>query len=200
MKDKEKKIRYIILALILILIALFIMLLLNGSETRTSEDVEKDDISALYCEAGRIEDGFFVSETANTTSNEIKITFKNSKMDKLFYSFKGVYRSEDTASADETLLHSKYNKYMGENGVEQGSLNPSYSVVKSKFYLTLYADDYGKINETTRVFFFVDKEDLSKFNSYSLDTLKSYYEKKNFRCDVFNNDIIKEKEEVDEEN
>lgn len=184
MKDKEKKIKYIVLALVLILIALFILFFLNGTVTRTSEDISKDKISALNCKAGRIEDGFFVSETANTSSNEIKVTFKNGEMDKIYYTFSGVYRSEDVAEADDTLLHAKYNIYMGENGIEQGSLNPSYSVVQSKYYLRLYVDDYDKINEVTRIFFFIDKEDLDKFNSYSLDTLESYYEKKNFRCNV----------------
>ena len=184
MKDKEKKIKYIVLALVLILIALFILLFLNGTVTRTSEDISKDEISALNCKAGRIEDGFFVSETANTTNNDIQITFKNGKLDKMYYTFSGVYRSEEVAEAEDVLVHSKYYGYMGENGFDVGYLNPSFSVVKSKYYFRLYVDDYDRINEVTRVFFFIDKEDLDEFNSYSLDTLESYYEKKNFRCDI----------------
>ena len=54
-------------------------------------------------------------------------------------------------------------------------------------------DDYDKINPVTAKFFFIDKEDIEEFNSYPIDTLKSYYEKKNFKCEV-----IKNQKEVDE--
>ena len=193
MEEKKRRIRYIAIALVLFIIVIILIFLLKRSETRFSDDTAKDEISALDCKTGPIEDGFFVSETANSTSNELKITFKNQKMDKIYYSYYGVYRSEDVANADDTHLHAKYNIYMGENGVEQGSLNPNYSVVKTKYHISLYVDDYDKINPVTAKFFFIDKEDIEEFNSYPIDTLKSYYEKKNFKCEV-----IKNQKEVDE--
>ena len=184
MEEKKKRIGYVVLALILLVVVIFILFLLNGSETRTSEPTEKDEVSALHCKAGRIEEGFFVSDTANTSNNEIKITYSGNKLDKMYYSFKGVYRSDEVANEDEYRMHAKYNIYMGENNIEQESLSPNYSVVDSKFQLSLYVDSYDKINNVTAVFFFIDKEDIPKFNTYSLDTLKSYYEKQDFECEI----------------
>lgn len=180
----EKSVKYIVVALVLFVIVIFILLLLNGSETRTSDNGENKSVTALYCIAGNLEGAFFSSTTANTIKNEIKVTFKNNKMDKLFYNYKGTYRSAEVADDDEAVLHAKYNVYMGENHLLQESLSPSYSVVDSKFGLTLYVDDYSKINSATAVLFFIDKDKIAEFQDYSIDQMKTFYEKQSFQCQI----------------
>lgn len=183
MRDKKKIIGFVTLGLVLLILIICILLLFSSSETHTSTVKDADEISALYCKAGKLENAFFDSDAANTIKHEIKLTFKNATLDKIYYSFKGTYPSEDTAAADETRLHAKYNIYMGDNGVDQGSLSPNYSVVKAKFKLSMYVDSLDKINTITAKLFFINKEDLQGFGSNSMDDLKSYYENQSFQCE-----------------
>ncbi len=181
---KEKSVRYIVAVLILLVIVIILFILFNGRETRTSEGGENESVTALYCTAGNLEEAFFTSTTANTIKNEIKVTFKNNKMDRLFYTYKGTYRSTEVARDDEAVLHAKYNIYMGENHLIQESLSPSYSVANSKFNLTLYIDDYSKINPATAVFFFIGEDKIAEFQDYTIDKMKTFYEDQGFQCQI----------------
>ena len=181
---KNKSVLFIVIALLLIIVAVFLWILVNGKETRTSTKKSNETVSVLHCSARGIENAFFTSETANIVKNEIKNTFRGDKLDKMFYGYEGTYRSSDIAEKDETNLHSKYNLYMGENNVSQDSLSPSYAVTNSKLHLTLYADNYGLINPVTAVFFFIDEDIINDFNNYSIDKMKTFYEKKSFECEI----------------
>ena len=180
----NKSVLYIVIALTFIIVAVFLWLLINGKETRTSSEKSEESISVLHCKAKGIEDAFFASTTANTIENEIKITFRGDKIDKIFYDYNGVYRSSEVAKEDETKLHARYNLYMGENKIEQDSLSPSYSITNSKLHITLYADNYGMINSVTSVFFFIDSDRIGDYGKSSIDELKSFYEKKSFKCEI----------------
>ena len=169
----------------LFVVAMIILFFTNGRETRISSGQNDDSIMALRCvvEHG-LEDAFFASSSANTIENELKLTFKNSKLDKLFYSYTGVYRSNEMAVADEAVLHAKYNIYMGSHDQQQDSLVPAYSIVKSKLIITLYADDYSKINAVTSDFFFLDSDKLGEYEGYSIEEMEKYYEAKDFSCTI----------------
>lgn len=180
----NKSVLFTVIALFLIIIAVFLWILLNGKETRTSNSGDNESISVLYCSTNGIEDAFFTSETANTIKNEMKITFKGDKLDKIFYAYNGAYRSTEVAQEDEARLHAKYNIYMGENDISQEDLSPSYAVTSSKLHLTLYVEDYNKINLVTSVFFFIDEDEINKYKNYSIDEMKSFYEEKNFKCQI----------------
>ena len=187
MKDEKRKKTLImvgsLLILLCVLMVIFLLIITNGNETRTSSEVDEDKLEALVCRSGGREDGFFHSETANQITNEIKVTFAGKEYDKLYYSYEGTYRSEDVAKGDESM-HADYNIYMGDNSLSQDSLSPSYSTVKNKYHLTLFADEEDDFNKVTAVFFYVDDEDVEKFKKYDIDGMKEYYEAKDFKCAV----------------
>ena len=125
MRRSDRKTIYVVVAFLLIAIAFFLVFLLNGTENHIGLKKEEETITALYCKAPRIEDAFFISNTANNTSHEIKIPLRDDSIDKVFYVFSGVYRSNDLADIDEAHLHAKYKDYMGSNNKEHDSLFPT---------------------------------------------------------------------------
>ncbi|MBP5647698.1 hypothetical protein J6X04_00165 [Candidatus Saccharibacteria bacterium] len=181
---KNKSVRFIVIALVLVAIAIFFWMLINGKETRISSEKENVPVSVLYCTSGNIEGAFFTSETVNTTKNEIKVMFEDDKLNNIFYAYNGTYRSTEVAREDETRLHAKYNLYMGDNNISQESLSPAYSVVNSKLHLTLYVDDYDKINSVTSVFFFINEDKIEDYEKYSIDEMKTFYKNKGFKCEI----------------
>ena len=186
MKDKQKKTIYIIIAVVFIVLAIIILFLLNGSEKRTSTKKENDSITALDCKAGRMENAFFISSTANNTSHEVKVTFRNDKIDKLYYLFEGVYRTYDIADQDNANFHAKYNIHMSGNGLEQESLAPTFLTAKTKLRINLYAKNREMMNKATAVLFFIKEDDLEKFLDYSRDEATEYYKKQGFSCEKQN--------------
>ena len=184
MKKNNRILTLVLVGVGLIALAILIAIFANGREIRTSEPIENESISALYCTARGIEDAFFSSETANTIENEIKITYNSNSIDKIYYSYNGVYRSSDVVHKDEVRLHAKYNTYMGENGQSIEDLEPSYDEMKNKLHIGLYADSYDRVNEVTSVFFFINKEYISMVKKYSMEDLKKYYENKSFSCKI----------------
>ncbi|MBR2725322.1 hypothetical protein IKE97_01590 [Candidatus Saccharibacteria bacterium] len=186
MENKKKDSFTLIGALLMLLcglIVIFVLIVSNGNETRTSSDEEGETLVALVCRSGGREDGFFHSTRANQITNEIKATFSNTEFDKLYYSYEGVYRSTETAEED-VAMHTEYNIYMGDNNMPQDSLSQTYSVTKDRFHLTLYLDDRSNFNNITAVFFYVDDKDVEKFKKYGIDEMKKYYEAKDFNCNI----------------
>ena len=184
MSKSNKILTMVLIGVGLIALAIFIAIFANGSETRTSESYENNSISAVHCTAKGIEDAFFYSDKVNTIKNEIKVTYNNDKIDKMYYSYNGTYRSSDVVHEDEVRLHAKYNTYMGENGQKIEDLNPAYDETNNKLHIGLYADSYDKINEATSVFFFINKDDINNVKKYSMDNMKKYYESKSFSCEI----------------
>lgn len=181
MSKSNKILTMVLIGVGLIALAIFIAIFANGNETRTFGEAENEKIEALVCRSAGREDGFFHSETANQIVNEIKATYSGDTFDKLYYSYEGIYRSEETAKGDQSM-HTDYNIYMGKNNIQYDILSPSYSVVKNKYHLTLYADEEGDLNNTTAVFFYIDDKDLERFKKFDIDEMKKYYEDKNFKC------------------
>ena len=184
MKKDNKKNWLLIGGILLVLLIIILYILMNGRETKISDDGESESVSALVCTDGNREGAFFYSTTANTVTNEIKVTFKKGQFDKLFYTYRGVYRSEEVANEEEAEFHADYNIYMGHHDLNQNSLNPAYSVPGNKLVLSLYTDDYSKINRLTSEFFFISPDDIEKYKNYSLDEMKDYYENKDFACQI----------------
>lgn len=184
MRKNSDAISWIIVGSVLFALALAFFFLLSGKETRVSETFENNSIMALECKIGAVSDSFYTSSIANTVQNDIKLTYKEKKIDKLFYTFTGVYRSDEVAAQDETTLHAKYNIYVGDHDVAMESLAPTYSVNKSKLILTLYADQYARINPVTAIFFFIDNDRIDGFEDYSIEEAKKYYETKGFVCTI----------------
>ena len=168
----------------LIALAVFIAIFINGNETRTSEPVEGEHVSAVYCTAKGIEGAFFSSEIVNTITNEVKITYHDSGIEKLYYSYKGTYRSNDVLKQDDGVFQAKYNNYMSEHGQNSVDLSPVYDEMNNKLHIALYADSLDKINEATSVFFFINGNEVNQFKKYTMDDMKKYYEDKSFSCKI----------------
>ncbi len=185
-KDRTRRVGGILLALLVIFIIIIFLILNSGHVTNTGGESENDVVTALDCKANGIEGQFFSSSTANTIENQVKVTFKNDKPEKLFYVFEGVYRDYDVADHDNAVLHAKYNERMSGNGLEQGSLTPTFSTVKTKMRINLYAKEPGIINRATAVLFFIKEDDVEKYLDYSRDEVADYYKKQGFSCEKQN--------------
>ena len=146
MEGKNRTSSLILLAIILLIIAGFLLFFLNGSETRISEERGSEKMTALSCKTGNSEEAFFNSETANTVENVVKITFKDDKLDKVFYSYEGTYRSYDVAEQENANFHAKYNKYLSPYGINPEILTPTFLTSETKFRINLYAESSKIIN------------------------------------------------------
>ncbi len=184
MNKSNKILTLALIGMGLIALAIFIAIFANGSEIRTSEPQENNSISAVYCTAKGMEDRFYYSENVNTIENEIKITYDKNSIDKLYYSYDGVYRSYDVMKQDDGVFQAKYNNYMNENGQKPEELSVAYDEMNTKLHIGIYADNVSKLNEATAVFFFINKEDVNQFKKYSLEEVSKYYKNKGFSCNT----------------
>ena len=184
-RQVKRGIAIVLLAVVGLIAVVLILLPMNQKETYIDGGVHQEKVVALFCSARGKEEAFFASDTVNTIENKIKVTFSDSELEKLFYAYEGVYRSNDLAVSDETRLHAKYNIYMGEHGRLLNDLAPSYSIVGNKLQITLYVDKVEKIDTVTAGFFFVDKDEISNFKRLSVIEVENFYENKGFSCDIF---------------
>ena len=182
MDENKKMVGFAVLMLILLIIAFIIWFFLNGTETYISDDTDAEPYQALDCTAGNLEEGFFYNQVANTVVNHIKATFANKKVYKIYYSYEGTYRSNDVALQDETNLHIRYDEHMGGYGILNSTLSPTYSTVKTKTQINLFAKSRDTIKKGTAVFFFINDDDIESFLDYSRDQAADYYSKKGFSC------------------
>lgn len=185
-ESKTKKVVGIPLAILMVFAVVLFFLLFNKRETRISGGTDSEVVTALNCVAGGVESAFFTPSTANTVEHQIKVTFSNDRVDKLFYAFEGVYRTYEIAEQENAVFHAKYNIHMSGNNLEQESLTPTFSTVKTKMRINLYAQDRGMINKATGVLFFVSEDDVDDYLDYSRDQVAEYYEKQGFLCEKQN--------------
>lgn len=184
MNKNNKILTFVLVGIGLIVLAVIVAVFANGKETRISESVENEHISAVYCTAKGMENAFFGSERVNMITNEVKITYNNDGIDKLYYSYNGTYRSNEVMKQDDGVFQAKYNYYMNEQGQKSDDLSVAYDEMNNKLHIGVYADSPNKINEATSVFFFIGKDDVAKVKKYSMEEMEKYYENKGFSCNV----------------
>lgn len=185
MEEKKRNILKTVGALLVFLVVLIIIVLLilfNGHETYTSDRGEEKVVTALDCTARGIDGEFFASQSANTIENRIKVAFSDDKIDKMFYSFDGVYRTEEEAEHENAVLHAEYNKYLASYNIDHEILTPTFSTVNTKLQINLYAKNREMINRGTGKLFFINEEDVDDFLNYSREQVASYYKKQGFSC------------------
>ncbi len=187
MSEKEKNNSAIVRILaIIVLVGLIIMvawILSNGKETRETTEVGQGDYNALTCTSSTVENAFFASSDAQRFSHEVKVLFYGESLKELSYRYDGTFSSNSVAENVEAWMHADYNMYMGKNGVYQESLNPVFSVNKSKLIVSLYAEA-KKFNLAVAKLFFVDEENFAKLDSYKANDYKKMYEEKGFSCEI----------------
>ena len=158
-------------------------MLFRGEETHISTNTAETVIKSLVCNAASPKNPFFVSETAENYNHEIKVTYRGETADRISYVYDGVYVSNSVADTAGASLHADYNIYMGENGVYQESLYPTFSVVDNKLKVSLYTE-YGKINSVIAKLFFINAEEFHNLDNYSIEDLGNLYAEKGFSCEV----------------
>ena len=184
-EKKDRSIGIIATALVFFvaIIVLVVVFLNSSSEIYVSESGEEKIVTAISCNAESIEGEFFSSSTASAMNNQIKVTFSSDKPDKLFYSFEGVYESDDAAEHENAVFHAKYNEYLGSNGFDHESFTPTFSTVDNKMRINLYVKNFSLINRITPVLFFIDSDDVDDFANYSREQVVKFYESMGFLCE-----------------
>ena len=187
-KSKNKKMASLIATGIVIIavsigLGAAVFMLFRGEETHISTNTAETIIKSLVCNAANPKNPFFISETAENYNHEIKVTYRGETADKISYMYDGVYVSNSVADTAGASLHADYNIYMGENGVYQESLYPTFSVVDNKLKVSLYAD-YKKLNSVTAKLFFINAEEFHDLDNYSAEELSNLYAEKGFSCEI----------------
>lgn len=187
MSEQEQKksgiVKWVGLILIIIIIVVIIWLL-RPKESYTPGEDRVTRVGSLECSGVNVADPFFISETAQNSTHEIKSTFKNNRLEDALYTFISTYNSADAVEAANASLHAEYNTYMGKNFTNPEILTPVFSNIKSKLQITLYADK-GEIDPVTARLFFLSAEDYAVISQSTPNQIKNIYESKGFTCTYY---------------
>lgn len=181
--NKKIIIRAMVFALIVGIVALVIWFLTYKNESYTSTETGGSDYGSLECTSSNPTEPFFAHETAQRATHDVKILFTGGEMKEMSYRYDGTYNSDNSAKDAEAWMHADYNKYMGENGVKHGILNPVFSVSKSKLTISLYAES-KKVNKAVARLFFINEEEYGKMGGYAVQDYRKIYESKGFTCKI----------------
>ena len=190
MKEPEKKknkrlvIDAVVMITIVVCIALVIILLTHQTETHTTEEYDDGDAAALVCtsDSNDGEKDFFKSETANRVEHMVKLVYDNGKVEKMSYEFMGDYNSNEEAKDENGKMHTSYNIYLGENGVDHEMLTPVFQYYDNKSIIKLYLDDYRKMNYALGRIFYIGNGMKDVVAKNSIKETKKVYENKGFSC------------------
>ena len=184
MSEKKSNAMKWVAIVILVLLSLVILFIIFWKrEEHTSNDERIISVKLLECSGSGIEDAFFVSDTVQRYTHEIRATFKEEKLDDISYIYNGTYNSPEAVESSASRLHADYNIYMGKNNENPESLNPMFSNLKSKLKITLYSNKTG-INPVTATLFFLDPDNLDSIRNYNINNLGGMYKEKGFVCEV----------------
>ena len=153
----------------------------NGNETYVSGGNEGESVSALDCKATAVSNPFFVSNTAQSVTHEIKVTFADGKANKLSYNYYGTYETPALAETANATLHADYNIYMGENGLSAERLYPTFVAVDNTVKINLFAEK-GKLDVPTGKIFFLKADEAVDFFTYSSTVVSKIYNVQGFNC------------------
>lgn len=186
-KSKNKKAMslvatWIVILAVVIAVVAFFMVNFRSTETYMSTSSDGATVGSLSCTAVNPENPFFASSAQNS-NHELKITTRGQAKDKISYVYNGEYASNAAAETAGSSLHADYNIYMGENGIYQESLYPTFSVVENRLKVSLYTE-FDKINSVTARLFFINADEFHELNDYSVEDMKVLYESKGFLCEM----------------
>ena len=180
-RDHTLVVKAIFFALLIGVVLALIWLLTYKQESYVSSEVESGEYGALECTSPDPSEPFFTFDTTQEATHEIKILFADSKLKNATYKYDGIYASREAAENAEAWLHGDYNKYMGNNGINEESLNPNFSVNDNKLIISLYAEA-NEINDVVAKLFFMDTDAVNKLKNFSVKDFKLLYETKGFTC------------------
>lgn len=188
-KNNEKNgltMKVLCVALIAGVIIFIVWVLTYKKEEYRTTEIANGDYTTLKCDSTSPDSPFFVSQNVQRFTHEIKTLFVGERIKEMSYRYDGVYNSDETAEHAMAVLQKNYYEYMESFSLSPESLNPVFSVNKSKSTISLYAEA-KKLNAAVARLFFVQGEDFDVFNSdkNSPESLKKVYESKGFTCNFY---------------
>ena len=186
--DKEKKRKHtidtVIIVTIIIFIAIVIFLLTFRKETRIIENYESGNTSALVCTSkdNNSDTTFFYSDTAKSLEHKVKLVYLDNRISKMSYEYDGEYDGEEAAKKDSGHLHTRYNLYFGDHGVNHEILAPVFQFTGNRALIRLYLDDYSKMNPVIGKVFYIGEGIIDTVAKNSPNETKKIYENKGFSC------------------
>ncbi|MBQ9485078.1 hypothetical protein IJU85_03200 [Candidatus Saccharibacteria bacterium] len=194
--NNAKYYKYSIGCLIITIIAVVLYLLFNNKTIyKPAEDDDSKLIGTLYCSSDNLDNSFFRMDNAINNNHEIKAIYRQQKIDKISYTYTGIFRTEAEADNSDAVLHAKYNKYMAQYDYNPELLAPTFSVIGTKYKVVLYTD-FSDIDGAVSGLFFLEPDEISNVADGSVEYLGEIYSRKGLNCEVNN----KQKEENDGQN
>lgn len=162
--------------------ALVFFLLTNKRETHTYVNRNNGETSGLKCTIDKNDNAFFASDLATELKHTIKIMYNDNNIDKVSYEYDGVYNSAEEAKKDSGMMHTNYNLYMGDHGVDHEILAPVFQYDEKKARIRLYLDDYRKMNSVIGKVFYIGSGIQDTIAKGSIEEAKKIFENKGFSC------------------
>ena len=184
-KKKSKKALIIYafsIAIIAGIVAIVIFALTNKRETHTYVNRNNGETSGLKCTIDKNDNAFFVSDLATELKHTIKIMYNDNNINKVSYEYDGIYDSAEEAKKDVGKMHTNYNIYMGDHGVDHEILTPVFQYDEKKARIRLYLDDYRKMNSTIGKVFYIGSGIQDTIAKESIEETKKIFENKGFSC------------------
>lgn len=187
-KQRKLIVDAVVFAVIIAVVAIIIVLLTYRKETHITDEYENNNTSALVCTTNdnshddENDKTFFYSDVTNDVKHTVKFVYSNGKVDKLSYEYEGEYNSEEEAKKDSGHLHTRYNLYLGDRGVNHEILTPVFQYTGTKAMIRLYLDDYEKMNSVIGRVFYIGNGMVDTIEKNSAEETKKIYENKGFSC------------------
>lgn len=167
-----------IVAIIIILLNIF-----TPKDSHITSEDSLQSIEAVHCKTENLASPFFETNGAKNVEHEVKITLMNDKVDKMSYTYIGLFESKDETEKALSALHAKYNIYMDTTDIYHEDLYPTFSNLGTKGIINLYIQDKTFNLDTAKLILLSDYE-YEQFSGYNIETLAKIYENKGFVCEI----------------
>ena len=182
MKKTEKKPLVSEVFLLIFLIGiLFIVIMLFNSKTIVSNEGDINEKQAiLICTLNNNQEGPFYSSLATNVSHEVKVLLNEDKLDTLYYTYEGLYSTNDEAEKTITHFHADYDIDLSENSIRDKP-ESHFSYVKNNGRISLRMTN-REINPITGKYIFMEDIFANNIRVRNDDEIKKYYEGVGFIC------------------
>ncbi|MBR2795879.1 hypothetical protein IKE13_02425 [Candidatus Saccharibacteria bacterium] len=166
----------------IVLVVVFLLLnIFMPKEVYISDNNEPETIGSLYCKSSSPGGVFFNSDKVKSAEHEIKITMLDDKVDKMNYTYTGIFESREETEKELSKMHADYNIYMSGTNIYQEDLYPTFSNLETKGVINLYIQN-NTLNSATAKLMFLSNDEYSQFDKYDLEMLEKVYNDKGFVC------------------
>lgn len=189
-KEVEKKkstglfVGLVAFLILIICIVIVVMNLFTEKTTYiTNEDGNVKTVSLICVTKSKsVSDAFFDVMDSVSSMQEMKVIFKNSKINDVAYTATIKYADDVLAVRREADFHAKYGLYMQNNGRDMNDFSPNFSVDATEVKISLFAN-VKQLNRAFAKIFLIDA-DSSILSNYTPDVLSGIYSNKGFDCKI----------------